>query len=255
MEIHENKQSLALSDIPVARKHHLPLQELILLLGYHMRLLNWWLFFLMFLGFFISGILFWFEVHLGNSLGQSIGIQISRFIMESGAGLIAGVFASSLVITDPTLETSMLTQEGLFRVTLWRYLLMFFFILLCSAMYLFWSLVNGLVYARQQNPLFFLLMWLAPVLVVSMMGLFGSLLTHNATLGMTIASIPLVGALFLRSYLLPIQAVHPFFIPFTLWASDASDWWINRLTLLGIAIVFGVASWWQLHYEERLVAS
>jgi hypothetical protein len=176
--------------------------------------------------------------------------------MEPGAGLLAGMLASSLIIGDPLLEVMMATYTGLSRVVIWRSLLTFSVLLCCSVAYLAWSLSNGIFYARQQGPLFFLLVWLAPVLVTGMLGLFGSLVPRNTALGMVIAAMPLMGALLGQQYLNPIQATHPFILPYTYWgAQDAPDWWTNRLTLLGIALVFTVWNWWLLRREERLLNS
>jgi hypothetical protein len=122
-----------------------------------------------------------------------------------------------------------------------------------SAIYLGWSLLNGVIYMKEQGPLFLLLMWLAPVLIMSMLALLFSLLTRNAALGLVIAVVPLAGALFLQVYLLPVQELHPFLIPYTLSGYAAPDWWVNRLTLLAIGLVLGGLNWWTLRHEERLL--
>jgi hypothetical protein len=238
---------------PVSTQQRLPLCEAALLVFYHLRLLNWWLFLLVFLGFLGSCALLWFQLRVGNPQGSDSAAQLSRFVMESGAGLLAGVLVSSLLIGDPLLEVIMTTCGGIYRLLAWRTLLTFFLLLLSSAVYLLWSLGNGVSYASQQSPLFLLLVWLAPALVMGALGLFGSLLTRNAALGMVIASVPLMGALFLYQYLLPLQATHPFFIPYTSWGYDASDWWTNRLTLLSIAAALVIWIWWWLRCEERLL--
>lgn len=245
-----------LQDIPILVKQHLTLREALLLARYHGRLLNWWLFLLMVLGFLVTSGLVWLQLRTGGSQSLSHAIALGQFVMEPGAGLLAGMLTSSLMVGDPTLEVLMTTRTGLSGVAIWRAGLTFCLLLLCSAAYLAWSLAHGIRYAQQQNPLFFLLLWFAPVLVMSMLGLFGSLLTRNAALGMVIAAIPLAGSLLLSPALLSIQATHPFFISYTYsGGQDAPDWWINRLTLLGVALVFAVWNWWLLHREERLVGS
>lgn len=244
----------ALQYRPIAVQQRLPLHEALLLLGYHLRLLNWWLFLLMGLGFLGAGGLLWLQVRTGDPHALSDAAQVSQFVMESGAGLLAGLLAGSLIIGDPLLEVLMATRTGLHRLALWRALLTLFFLMACSAAYLAWSLENRISYARQQSALFLLLVWLAPVLIMGMLGLFGSLCTRNAVLGTVIGAIPLVGALLLHEKLLPIQATHPLFIPYTLWGHDAPDWWTNRLTLLAIALVLAGWNWWLLGREERLLA-
>ena len=139
---------------------------------------------------------------------------------------------------------------------IWRSLLAFFILLLCSAAYLAWSRELGISYARQQSSLFLLLVWLVPVLVMSMLGLFGALSTRNAALGMVIATVPLAGSLLLSEKLLSIQATHPFFLSYTYsGGQDAPDWWTNRLVLLGVAAMFAIGNWWFLRREERLLGS
>ena len=247
-------KSASLQYVPVSERQHLPLREWALLLFYHLRLLNWWLFLLMLLGFLGAAFLVWLQLRAGGAQGLSNATELSQFVMEPGAGLLAGMLASALIVGDPLLEVMMATRAGLYGVVIWRSLLTFFMLLLCSAAYLAWSLGNGISYARQQSPLFLLLLWLAPVLVMSMLGLFGSLITRNAALGMALAVVPLAGSLFLYNYLLPIQATHPFLLSYTYsGGQDAPDWWTNRLTLLGVALVLAVCNWWLLRREERLL--
>jgi hypothetical protein len=231
-------------------------REAILLARYHVRLLNWWLLLLVALGFLGAGFLVWLPLHAGGAQGQSQAMGLSQFVLEPCAGLLAGMLASSLIVDDPLLEVTMVTRIGIYRLVLWRALLTFLLLLCCSAAFLAWSLANSISYARQQSPLSLLLLWLAPVLVMGMLGLFGSLVTRNAALGLVMAAVPLAGSLFLYQKLVSIPATHPFFISYTSsGGQDASDWWINRLTLLGIAVVFAVWNWWLLRREERLLGS
>ncbi len=241
--------------VPVATRDRLPLREAALLLSYHLRLLNWWLFALMILSFLGFGFLTWLPLHMGSSQGLSQAMGLSRFVLEPGAGLLAGMLASALIVGDPFLEVTMATQAGIYAVAIWRSLLSYFLLLLCSAAYLAWSLANGVSYARQQSPLSLLLVWLAPVLVMGTLSLLGSLVTGNAALGLALAAVPLAGSLFLYEKLLPIQATHPFFLSYTYsGGQDAPDWWTNRLTLLGIALALAALNWWFLHREERLLS-
>jgi hypothetical protein len=238
----------------VPSKERITLPEALLLARYHLRLLDWWLFLLMLLGFLGAGVLVWIQQHAGNSQGLRNAIELSRFVMEPGAGLLAGMFASSVIVSDPLLEVTVATRGGVYGVVIWRLLLTFFMLLICSAAYLAWSLYAGISYAGQQNPLFLLLVWLAPVLVMGMLGLLGSLLTRNAPLGMAMAAIPLAASLFLSGPLFSIEAAHPFFISYTYsGGQDAPDWWTNRLVLLAVALGLGVWNWWLLRREEPLL--
>jgi hypothetical protein len=82
----------------------------------------------------------------------------------------------------------------------------------------------------------------------------GALITRNAELGMVLAMLPLAISLFLYTKLLPIQATHPFLLSYTYSGGQgASDWWINRLTRLALALVLAFCNWWWLQREERLL--
>lgn len=238
-----------------AQSQH-PWREVLLLARYHLRLLNWWLLLLMSLGFLSAGFLTWLPLHAGGSEGLSQAMGLSRFVLEPGAGLLAAMLASSLIVSEPLLEVTMATHASIHGLVFWRALLTFLLLLCCSAAFLIWTLANGISYARQQSLLSLLLLWLAPVLVMGMFGLLGSLVTHNAALGLVIAAIPLAGSVFLYQKLYSIPATHPFFISYTFsGGQDAPDWWINRLTLLGVAFALGIGNWWLLRREERLLGS
>ncbi|GHO77404.1 hypothetical protein KSD_51750 [Ktedonobacter sp. SOSP1-85] len=207
----------------------------------------------MFLSFLGFGGLLWYQLHLEDAQAMSSATALSRFVMESAAGLLAGMLTSSLIVSDPLLEITIITRSGLFKVVVWRVLLTFFMLLLSSTAYLAWSLANGIRYAQQQSLLFLLFVWLVPVLLMGMLGLFCSMLTRNAALGLALAILPLAVALALNPFLLPHKLAHPFFIPYTSWEPDATDWWSNRLTLLGMGLLLAVGNWWWLHREERLL--
>jgi hypothetical protein len=246
---------------PATERQRLSLRDAALLAFYHLRLLNWWLLLLMLFGFAGVGALVWLQLRIGGAQEQSNAVELSLFVIEAGAGLFAGILTSSLIVNDPALEVTTVTREGIHKVVVWRYLLTLFLLLLYSAAYLVWSLANQISYAKQQSPLFLLLLWLIPVLLMSMLGLFGSLITRNAPLGMAIAAIPLGGSLFLYEKLYPIQATHAFFLAYTYLhhaysgSQDIPDWWTNHLALLGIALVFAVWNWWLLRREERLLGN
>lgn len=247
------RNKVSLQYAPVASSRRLPLREAALLLLYHLRLLNWWLFLLTWLAFLAAGLLTWLQLHLGGAQGTGNALGLARFVLESVSGLFAGMLASSLVVNDPSLEVSMATRQGVYSVVSWRASLTFVLLFCCSALYLAWSLAGGVNYAHQQAPLALLLLWLAPVLLMGALGLFGALATRNAALGMLIAVLPLAGAHFLHGYLIPIAWTHPFFLPYTSWNANASDWWTNRLSLLFIALALIACNWWWLGYEERLL--
>jgi hypothetical protein len=233
------------------------MREGALLARYQLRLLDWWPFLLMLLAYVACGLLAWVQVQsIGGDEGMRSAAELSRFVMEPVAGLFAGVLAGSAVVSDPLLEVTMATAGGIYRVAAWRLLLAFCALAACSAAYLAWSLVLGVSYSGRQSPIYLLVMWLAPALVMGMLGLFGSLLARNAALGVVLASIPLVGSLFAYGPLSAVEAAHPFFITYTFsGGQDAPDWWANRLTLLGIAVLLAVFNGQLLSREERLLGS
>ena len=231
-------------------------REALLLARYHTRLLNWWLIVLTALGFLGAGFLAWLPVHAGGSQGLSDASALCLFVLEPGAGLLAGMLASALLANDPLLEVTMATRAGIASVLLWRAWLSFFLLLGGSAAFLTWSQALGISVAQQQNPLSLVLIWLAPVLVMGMLGLLGALLTRNASLGLVIATVPLAGSLLLYAKLVSIPETHPFFLSYTFsGGQDAPDWWTNRVTLLGIAVALAVWNGWFLRHEERLLGT
>ncbi|GHO45916.1 hypothetical protein [Ktedonospora formicarum] len=232
-----------------------PLREIALLMYYHLRLLKWWPFLLMFLSFLGLGALLWYQLHLNDTQAISSATALSRFVMESVAGFFAGMFASALIVGDPLLEIMIVTRSGLYKIICWRAVLSLFMLLLPSAVFLAWSLGNGLHYAQQESLLFLMCVWLAPVLLMAMIGLLGSLFTHNTALGFVASILPLALALAFYPFLLPHKRAHSFFIPYTSWGPDAIDWWNNRLTLLGIALLLAACNWWWLHHEELLLGN
>jgi hypothetical protein len=237
---------------PTSTQRQRPWREALLLARYHARLLNWWLVVLMALGFLGAGFLTWLPLHAGGAEALSQARGLGQFVLEPGAGLLT----SSLIVNDPLLEVTMATRAGIASMVLWRALLTFLLLLCCSAVFLAWSRAIGISYARQQSPLSLVLVWLAPVLVMGLLSLLGSLLTRNAALGLVIATVPLAGSLLLYQKLISIPATHPFFLSYTFsGGQDAPDWWTNRLTLLGIAGVIAVWNWWLLRHEERLLGS
>lgn len=249
-------RAVSLRYAPTSAQRQRAWREAILLTCYLLRLLGWWLLLLVALGFLGAGFLVWLPLHAGGAQARGQAMALSLFVLEPGAGLLAGMLASSLVVNDPLLEVTMATRTGISRLVLWRALLAFLQLLCGSAAYLAWTLANGVTYARQQSPLSLLLVWLAPVLVTGMLGMFGSLLTRNAALGLAIAVVPLAGSLFLYQKLVSIPATHPFLLSYTSsGGQDAADWWTNRLTLLSIAVVLGVCNWWLLRHEEHLLGS
>jgi hypothetical protein len=242
------------SHVPAVVKRRIPLREGALLARYHFRILNRWLFLFILLSFLGFAVLLWFQLRGSGSENSRYGIELSQFVLEPYAGLLAAMLGSSLIVSDPPLEVILTARTGAYGLVVWRFLLSFLILLLCSAVYLFWSLGNGISYDQRQDPLFILLVWLAPVLIMSMLSLFGSLVTHNAALGMTIAIVPLAGSLFLYEALAPLKVTHWFFISYTYsGGADTPDWWANRLTLLVIALVLAAWSGWLLRNDERLV--
>lgn len=131
-------------------------------------------------------------MHTGGAEAQGQALALSLFVLEPGSGLLAGMLASSLIVNDPLLEVTMATRSGASRLVLWRALLTHLLLLCCSAAFLAWTLANGISYARQQQSLpSLVLVCLTPMLVMDMLGLFGSLVTCNVALGLVIAAVPL----------------------------------------------------------------
>ena len=240
----------------------IPLREAFLLIKYHLRLLNWWLLLVMLLGFVGSGAMLWLVLNSGGQLATTHGNEFSRFILELGASLIAIVLTSVLVVGDPGLEVIMVTQEGISRVLIWRYLITLCVLFICAAGYLIWSLLLGVTYTVPQTALTLFMVWFAPVFVMSMLSMLTSLIARNAALGVVIAAIPLMSVLLFHNDLVNIMAAHLWvrvtflgvFFPYTLWGFEQPGWWwANRLLLIVEGLLLIYWSWWCLRKEERLL--
>lgn len=223
----------------------MPLREAALLARYHLRVLGRGSILLILLGFLGFAILLWIQVH-----DPRISLELSLFVLEPFAALIAAMIGSTLISNDPCLELLITTRAELLTLIIWRWLLNLIPLLICSTTFLIWSLANGIEYTASKIPL----IWLAPVLVMSMLGLLGSLLMRSATLGMTLAALPWASSLFLSTPLAQWPATHWFFVSETYSEGLHSPyWWMNRLTLLGCTLIFAVWNGWLLRREERLV--
>src|SRR3954454_16651762 len=181
--------SLRYSPSPAGRR--LPWREAALLARYHLRVLNWWLFLLVLLGFAGAGVLVWARAHAGDAQALDDASSLARFVLEPLAGLFAAMLGSALLVRDPPLELLLATRTGASGVTLWRALLTFGILLLCSAAFLAWSLNQGIGYAQRQSPHSLLLVWLVPVLLIGVMGFAGSVMARNDALGAVLATVPL----------------------------------------------------------------
>jgi hypothetical protein len=238
------------------QRRHLSLRDTVLLAYYHLRMLHWWLYLLMGLGFLGACVLYWMMVRINTYQGIANGNEISRFVMESGVGLIAGALTSFLIIGDPMTELESTTRSGMSRVFIWRYLLTLGIMLLCALIYIGWTLHFGASYTSQQNIVFFISLSFVPVLLLSMLALLGAILTRSATIGALIPGVLLIGNLFLHDEMLSTTWLRPFFIPFAIWDYDSSDWWNNRITLLIIGLVLACLCGWLLtHREDKLLGS
>lgn len=237
----------------VSQQSRLSLSDTFLIFRYHLKVFSSWLLGLIGFGFGTCAIILWLQLKKGDAESLGNAAQLSLFVLESGAGLVAGLLASSLLIGDPLLEIMMVTSSGIGKVAAIRLFLSFGLLMVYSTLYLVWSLINGVVYAKEQGLLFFLLLWLAPVATVGMLAFFCSLITRNSALGLVIGLVPLAGALFLQPYLLLVEQLHPFIISYTLAGYNAPDWWLNRLTLLAIGLGLAGLNGWILRKEERLL--
>ena len=243
----------ALSYAPAETRR--PWREAALLARYHLRLLDGWLLVLMLLGFGTCAIVVGVQSQSPHTTDVRNAAGLSLFVLESGAALFAGLLGSALIINDPLLEVLLATRGGIVAPVAWRAALGFGMLLGCCAGFQLCLAVAGL----QQDFVLAPLTWLAPAVVMGMLGLFGSLLARNAALGAALAAAPLAGSLFLYNALFSLPAARPFLISYTCSAYAAGvslgarDWLTNRLALLGIALLLAGCNLWLLRREERLL--
>jgi hypothetical protein len=104
----------------MATKAPMPWREVVLLARYHLRILGVWLFLLVPLGFLGFAILLWLQTRSGGSEHLNQAIELSLFMLEPGAGLLAAMLGSSLLMNDALLEVSMATPTGIRGLAIWR---------------------------------------------------------------------------------------------------------------------------------------
>jgi hypothetical protein len=230
--------------------------ERILLSLYHMRVINWWLLLIVVGLFVLFGGVIWFTLHT-NTPHTANPVQYvtgaSRFLLEAGAATIAGTLVGPLVLSDPMLELLLVSRGGIRQILLCRFLLVIFILFLTCVVYLAWSLALGVRYSRQESLLWFFLLWLAPVLFVSMLGLTVSFISHSAAIGAVFSGLLLTFSIFLSDYIITQEPLRLFFIALSLYVPDASDWWWNRLVLTCSGLILALWCWWWISRDERLL--
>jgi hypothetical protein len=171
-------------------------------------------------------------------------------ILEMALPLVAGVGAAALVGRDPAAELQ-LTMPTAYRATLLRRLAVG---LGCTALVAL--LIGGFLMidgSWEHGVLAGQLIWLAPTLWLAALGLLGGAVFRSpGAAGGLVAVLWLVEQIFAGvirehgwSRLLYLFA--------TTRGTTPGDWAGNRLTLVGTAIVLGVAAWLLLGRIERLI--
>jgi hypothetical protein len=227
--------------------------DMVALVGYHLRVLNWWILLLSMGGFVLGGGMVWFALHSGSAFSPSSVAGLSRFLLETGAGTIAGILGSWLILGDPALELLLVRRQGIGGIVVWRVLLLVLLLLLFSTGFLAWSLVLGVQYGAHPTLAWFFFLWLAPVAFLGTMGWILALLMRNASLGTVFIGLSVACATVLKDFVLTHEWLRLFYIELTVYEPAAPDWWWNRLVLMSSALLLALASWWWLRSEERLL--
>jgi hypothetical protein len=185
---------------------------------------------------------------VGKAEQSVIGVLLSASF-ETGLSLAAGVVIAWLTAHDAAIELQ-LTMPTPYRVTaLRRYLVIGGWTALVAIATLL--LLHLLTPWALSKPLGSdQLLWLAPTLWFAGVGALLALLFRSyAATGVVLGGF-WIGELLLHGYFLTTGWMQPWFLFATLYASDASYWLINRLTLIASALVCFVAVWFFLRNSE-----
>ncbi len=230
-------------------------RERLLLAFYHLRVLKPFSLLLIVAGFVGAGAVLWVITLNGRPISLSYGNEFSRFVMESGAALIAGISASTLIVGDSALEMLLASRQGIQHILMWRAIVSWLFLGILTAAFFIWSSILHIHYTPHDSALVLFSTCAVPVFLLSMIALGGALLTKSSALGAVLAGLVLMIQLLAKDYILVNTASSLFFIPLTLFRPDSPIWWWNRLVLLGCGAVIAIWCLFWLRCEERLLGA
>jgi pimeloyl-ACP methyl ester carboxylesterase len=176
--------------------------------------------------------------------------------------LIVGIQAALLFSPDdePGLEVTLACPRPIGWTVIERLAVV---LLTQSAVALIGTLLS-LAYAPEQNALEAFARWLPPMLFFSGLGMFVTIRTRNSTFGAVIVGLGwfafnIAGDMFLpgQPFMFPLNYVQPFlWMTHPFLAPDAlmsADFWLNRVIVMGVGVMFILLTLWNLRDEETVL--
>ncbi len=159
------------------------------------------------------------------------------FLLEAGLPLVAGLVAAYLIATNPAKELHF-TLVTSYRATMGQRLALFTCWAFLASLGACIAIARAGYWIVPQDAPRNLLIFSAPLLWFIATGALLSLLLGNWIASNTILGLLWIGELFLRPWMLQHAITQKLYLFLTIFAPDAAYWQTNRLTLLGVAMVF-----------------
>jgi len=229
------------------------LHDLFLLAYYHLHVMRWFTWALIALCFFVSGGILWLMVQIHYPLQYRQ--ELSRFIMEAGAGLIACMIGGTLIVNDSGLELLLTSRQGIKQILIMRMLISWCIPGFLAVLFAIWSLWLGVHYFQGFSWWRLFCMWFVPTWLYTQLSLLGALFTKQAMMGGVLGGSLLLLELFMKDLFLHQTQLLWIFVPISMWLPDAGIWWQSRALLFALGGLLMGCSWWWLQREERLLGA
>ncbi len=228
-------------------------RDLLLLARYHLRVMQWPVWLLIAFCFLVAGAILWLmrQIHYPVMYQQ----ELSRFILEPGAGLIACMVGGALLVNDPALELLLVAHQGIRPTFMLRVSIAWLMLGVPAALFALWSLRLGTDYFHSFSWWRMFCLWFIPTWLCTQLSFFAALLTRQARMGGVIGGSLILLELFMKDLFLQQTLLRWLFVPLSLWLPNTSIWGASRALLFCLGTLLLAGSWWWMEHEERLLGA
>jgi hypothetical protein len=181
--------------------------------------------------------------------------ELSSFILEAGAGLIASMVGGALLVNDPALELLLASPQGIRKVFIIRLGIAWLMLAVPAALFVLWSRRLGIDYFHNFSWLRLFCLWFIPTWLCTQMSFLTALLTRQAIMGGVIGGSLILLELFMKDLFLQQTLLLWLFVPISQWLPDASIWGPSRALLFCLGAVMMICSLWWVEREERVLGA
>jgi hypothetical protein len=213
--------------------------------------MRWFILFLVVLSFVASGLILWIMTVIHYPILYRD--ELSRFILESGAGLIACMLGSTLLVNDAALELLLASRQGCWKIVIERTLLLWIILSVIAVCFVGWTSALGIQYSSYDTPWRLFCMWFVPTWLFTMLSLMASLLAKNSSMGGVLSGILLLLELIMKDFFLNTSSLLLIFVPISMWKPDSHLWWSSRALLFGLGALIVLGIWRWIRREEHLL--